>query len=391
VRVLVSTTAGAGHFGPLIPFARACSSAGHEVVVAAPESFRSQVVAAGLEHQAFPDAPAELMGPIFERVPLLSFEQANEVVVTEVFGRLDAQAAFPGLVGIIERWRPDVVLREPSEFGSLVAGLAAGVPLVDVAIGVVATTEYMVPHLVDPLAELSALAGIPERVAIDAVLSTPTLTVVPDALDEALGTHSSGDTHRFHDVSLDGRSGELPGAWGDPAHPLLYVSFGSIAAGLPGFAQVYPEVVSAFAERPVRVLLTTDRAVDPDDLGAPPANVRVEQWWPQSEVMRHCSAMVGHGGFGTTMAGLAGGVPQVVVPLFSFDQRVNAEHLAAVGAGLHVEGGPGAMSAAADAAARLVEEPAFREAARAVADDMAALPPVSEAVGLLERSTGSGP
>jgi len=39
MRVLVSTTANDGHFGPLQPFARACTAAGHEVRVAAPASY----------------------------------------------------------------------------------------------------------------------------------------------------------------------------------------------------------------------------------------------------------------------------------------------------------------------------------------------------------------
>ena len=56
--------------------------------------------------------------------------------------------------------------------------------------------------------------------------------------------------------------------------------------------------------------------------------------------------MIGHGGFGTTMGALAAGVPQVVVPLFSFDQIVNGEHVAAVGAGLTVERGPAAVEQA---------------------------------------------
>ena len=48
--------------------------------------------------------------------------------------------------------------------------------------------------------------------------------------------------------------------------------------------------------------------------------------------------MIGHGGFGTTMAALAAGVPQVVVPLFAIDQFVNAEQVAAVHAGVQVLG-----------------------------------------------------
>ena len=41
MRVLFSTTAGAGHFGPLIPVANACVAGGEAVAVAACEQFES--------------------------------------------------------------------------------------------------------------------------------------------------------------------------------------------------------------------------------------------------------------------------------------------------------------------------------------------------------------
>jgi UDP:flavonoid glycosyltransferase YjiC (YdhE family) len=86
VRVAFSTTAGSGHFGPLIPFARACREAGHEVEVAAPASFAAAVLAAGFDHVPFADVPPEVMEPIRGRLPELSFEEANETVMAEIFG-----------------------------------------------------------------------------------------------------------------------------------------------------------------------------------------------------------------------------------------------------------------------------------------------------------------
>ena len=80
--------------------------------------------------------------------------------------------------------------------------------------------------------------------------------------------------------------------------------------------------------------MTTGSGLDLDSLGPIPANARVERWWPQADVMPAASAMVGHGGFGTTMMALAAGVPQVVVPLFAGDQHVHAAQVASVGAGL---------------------------------------------------------
>lgn len=251
--------------------------------------------------------------------------------------------------------------------------------------------EYIVPLVAAPLADLDALAGLPEGAAATVMRTTPTLTCVPAVLDGARppGASGSGPVLRFRDDSLVSEQGALPDAWGDPSHPLVYVSFGSVAARLGGLAGLYPAVLAAFADRPVRVLLTTGQGIDPANLAPVPANARVERWWPQADVMPHTAAVVGHGGFGTTMAALAAGVPQVVVPLFAMDQRINAEHVAAVGAGLQLDGGPAAIAALPDAVTRLLAGTSHREAARAVADEMAALAPVADAVTTLQRIASS--
>lgn len=386
VRVLVSTTAGSGHFGPLIPLARACLAAGHQVVVGAPDSFATSVAAAGLEHRPFADTAPDLMGPVFGGLSALSFKEANKVVVAEVFGRLDARAALPGILEIIDEWGPDLVLREPCEFGSLVAARAAGVPQAVVDIGMSEFTDWMVPIVSDSLGELDVLGGLPAGTAVTTMRSTPTLTCVPAALDPTARTEpDSGPIHRFRDDSLAVGHGSLPAPWGDPSQPLVYVSFGSVAAQAGEFRGLYPQVLAAFAAQPVRVLLTTGAGLGPDDLPPAPDNVHVEQWWPQADVMPHAAAVVGHGGFGTTMAAVAAGVPQVVVPLFAFDQRINAQHVAAIGAGLNLDGGSAALPAVPDAVAELLADPSYRSAARRVAEEMAALPTLSDAVTILER------
>lgn len=387
VRVLVCTTANSGHFGPLLPVARACITAGHEVVVAAPTSFADDVAAAGLQHRPFADPSPESMGAVFARVASLPFEEANELVVSDVFARLDAQAALPGLLETIEDWAPDIVVREAAEFGSLAAAESAGVPQAVVAIGTSAMTDAITPLVAAPLSELDALAGLPEGAAMVTQRTTPTLTCVPASLDGVLlpDRPAAGPLHRFRDESLVGGPGTLPQAWGDPSHPLVYASFGSVTGGLQGLAGMYPAVLSAFADQPVRVLLTTGHGIDPADLEPIPANARVERWWPQADVMPYAAVVVGHGGFGTTLTAVAAGVPQVVVPLFSLDQRINAAAVAASGAGLDLDGGPSAMGGLPEAVARLLSEASYRHAARAVAEEMAALPPLAEVVAILER------
>ena len=371
----------------MVPLARACRDAGHEVRVAAPASFASAVAATGLDHAPFADVPPEVIGPIFGRLPELSRVEADRIVMAEVFGRLDAQAALPGLMELMASWRPDVIVREFCEFGSLVAAEKARVPHVEVAIGLAAAYGSALPVVASPLAELDAIAGLSEGTAYRALASGTVLSCVPaevDGLDQTAGRPA----RRFRDASLTAVEGPPPPPWGDQGHPLVYITFGSVAAGLPPFAGIYLSVLDALSGEPLRVLMTTGSAIEPGSLAPLPANARVEQWRPQASVMPHTNAVVGHGGFGTTMVALAGGVPQVVIPLFAADQFVNAERVAAIGAGVCLDGGPEAVPALAPALAEVLGDPAYEEKALGVAAAMDMLPDVASSVSFLEQLGG---
>lgn len=387
MRILCSTTAGDGHFGPLVPIARACLAAGHEVCVAAPASFAGAVARAGLAHLPFADVPAERIGPVMARLPELSFAEANSTVMSEVFGRLDAQHALPGLHGILDQWRPDLIVREPAEFGSLAAAEAAGIPHVEVPAGVTAVMTWARPFLVEPLAELDALAGLPEGHLLAAAGTAPVLTSVPASMDAAASTEPSDPASRAvtrYRLLREPSHGRLPAEWGDPTHPLVYVSFGTVAAGLGVFAGVFPAALDALADLPVRVLLTTGHAGDLDLPRPWPSNAHVERFWPQGDVMPLAAAMVGHGGFGTTLTALAAGVPQVVVPLFTTDQELNAIAVANLGAGIRLDGGTAAIPTLGAVVPELLAHPHARESARQVANEIAALPAAAELVPVLE-------
>jgi hypothetical protein len=387
--VLCATTANDGHFGPLLPFARACSASGHEVRVAAPASYAASLARAGLAHEPFADAPPELIGPVMARLPTLPFEEADETVVREVFGRIDAQAALPALLETIETWRPHVVVRESAELGSLAAAERFGVPHVHACIGMHEVATRFAEAVCDPLQELGRLAGLAEGRLPGALAAETVLSLVPELLDFASGEvpPAAEAFHRFHEAS-SATDGHRPPEWGDPDVPLVYVTFGSVAGSLPPFAGVFREALDALADLDVRVLMTVGRKLDPQGLGPVPANAHVAQWVPQEAVLAHAAAVLGHGGFGTTMGALAAGVPQAIAPLFSFDQAVNGDHVAAVGAGLTAGAGAGAVERAAAALPRLLSDPSFAESARGVAAAMRELPPPAEAVTVLTDLVG---
>ncbi len=379
MRVLVCTTAGAGHFGPMVPFAEALRIAGHDVLVAAPQSFAPVVERANLAHHGVADADPEELQAIFAGLSCLPEEDANALIISEVFGRIDTTASLPGVEAVVDQWRPDLILRESAEFASYLVAEAAGIPHLHVAIGL-GLFDEIATKVVEP--SLTALGAAP---GLESLWSAPTVTLVPESLQAPATTPGAVSRHR--DVTAGDGAGPLPDWWSGSSDPLVYVTFGSVAAGFGLFPGLYRAVVDALAEVPVRVLLTVGDAGDPDELGTVPGNVHVERWWAQKDVMAHAAAMVGHGGFGTTLLGLAAGLPMVVMPLFA-DQPYNARRVESVGAGIVVEGGEAAAGSLPGTLQRLLSDSSYRTAAQRIAGDIAQLPPVAASVPFFEQAAG---
>ena len=137
------------------------------------------------------------------------------------------------------------------------------------------------------------------------------------------------------------------------------------------------------------VLVTVGPAGDPDGVGAMPANVRVERFVPQDEVLPRCTAVVCHGGSGTLLASLAHGIPLVCVPRAA-DQFRNAANLARVGAGVSLTGDEVSEAGVRTALGQILETPAIRTATRGLAEEIATMPSDAETAAAIEAFVGAG-
>ena len=350
MRIMFATGQGGGHFGPLVPFARAFQHAGHEVLVAAPYSAAAMVERAGFAFHGLgePHDRSAAWAPVFN-----GNSPGAAVVIPELFVGLDARAALPRMLELVEDHRPDLIVRETCEFASAVAAERFGVPLLDVGVHLDAAIDAG-----DGLADLAADA-LDELGPHALRRPRPVFTCAPPSL-------STGDPEieRF-------RTETQPRV----DRSLVYVSFGSEIRSPEPFI----EAAHALAGVPKPVLMTIGRHLDPADLGPLPANVRVERWVPQAEVMPRTAAMVGHGGSGSTLQALAAGVPIAFLPRF-VDGPANAQRVAALGAGI--------VATSAAQVTELLLDVSYREAAERLAEEIRALPPVADAVSSAVRSAG---
>jgi hypothetical protein len=207
----MATTGGAGHFAALVPFARALEASGHEVRVAAPASFAGSVLAAGLREERLDDTSPAALGAVFARLPSLSMLEANRVVVREVFAGLDAHAVLPGLRALVDRWQPDVIVREPAEFASYVVAEERGIPHVQVNAG---RTGYS--SVLPAVEDLWDQPGCPSGPT--GLVTTPRWTLLPRSLDPPSRLFSE-EPARFREAPAAGAEPALPDWWGAPDAP----------------------------------------------------------------------------------------------------------------------------------------------------------------------------
>lgn len=140
--------------------------------------------------------------------------------------------------------------------------------------------------------------------------------------------------------------------------PLALVSFSTTFQNHVGDLQ---RVIDAIAELPIKAVVTLGGPVEACEFTAP-ANVALVDSAPHQQVMAEASLVVTHGGHGTVIKALANGLPQLIMP-HGRDQADNAVRVTERGAGLSLPADAGVKTIRA-ALLRLLEEPAFTEAAR---------------------------
>ncbi len=367
MRFLFSTNPQDGHFRPMVPLARALEAVGHDVVFATDAGWLVHVEAEGLA--AIPagrphaDAAAYL-ATFREEILALPIEERRPYLFTHLFAEFQAPRKVSELIEAGRTWRADAIVWESCDLAGPIAAAVLGVPSINHSFGTMVTLASLErgAKAVAPLWDAERLEPDPHAGAFRGLyldLSPPSFS----------WERPLGNSLPLRPVGSAGQ----PLEWATELNrPLVYATLGTVH-NAPTLFRTLLDSLDSGAD----AVLTVGRNVDPRELGPIPANVRVEQFVPQAQLLPVCDAVISHGGSGTTLAALAHGLPLVLVPQGA-DQFDNAARAERAGAAIVLR--PGDVTAAAVRAAvrRVLEDPAFRAGAEAVRTEIEAMPDADE-------------
>lgn len=376
MRLLVTFVGGLGHLAPLLPLARAARAAGHEVAIAGSGGLVPRIEEAGFTAYATsPEPHHDQAAASRPREPLEVMDaRATEVEFADNFADRGARRMAGAVPDVIERFRPDLVLRDETDLGTTVAAELAGVPVAThlvLASGLLVRPELVAPRL-DVVRAEHGLAPDPglTRLTTGVMLS-----------DFAPSFRNPEAPLRVEPLHYRSADVPVPRARSGPAG--VYVTLGTIFN--KGSGDLFERLLAGLAELDADVLVTVGRGLDPADLGAQPAHVRVERFVPQAEVLPTVDLVVSHGGSGSLMATLAHGLPSLLLPLGA-DQPHNARRALELGLASALDASTCSATAVESAAREVLADAATRHRCLAVAEEVRALPDVSAAVAALETA-----
>lgn len=379
MRILFTFAGGSGHLEPLAPFARAAEVAGHTVAFAGRPWMVPKVEALGFS--AF--AAGSDVGLTPRRLPLAEVDMEREMrVIGGGFGRRIAREQAADLLVRCNDWQPDLLVCEEVDFGAMLVAERLALPYATVL--VIAAGSFIRPQIVAaPLNEVRAEHGLPP----DPELAMPRRYLIlspfpPSYRDPADPLPPTAYSVRLFERNITPNDAVPPWIARLATAPTVYFTLGTVFNMESG--DLFYRVLAGLRDLPINLVVTVGRDIDPAEFGPQPANVYIERYVPQAVLLPHCDLVVSHGGSGSVMGALAHGLPMVVIPMGA-DQPLNAARCATLGVAEVLDAVKATPHMVRAAVTTVLANPAYRQIAERMRDEIAALPGPAHAVMLLER------
>lgn len=377
MRVLFTAHGALGHVLPLTPAARVLVDAGHDVLFATAPQLCPAVGERGLAAAAaglnddLAVAEARRRWPKAAAAPAATW-------TPRMFCEIAAPAMVADLARIVDRWRPDVVVREEGEHGGPAAAAAAGLPWLTHGWGSPLPEPAALDGLRPLLAPAWAQAGmsVPEGVAI---YGAAVLDPCPPSLYGQVP--ALPNRHAIRPGALVTKSDERA-----DSGRRAYVGLGTVPL-FNDAPDLLHAAVDALLELDFDVTVTTGRQEVAGKLKRlERRRVTAAPWVDLADVLASCTVAVCHGGAGTVLAALAAGVPLLVVPRGAPSQARMAEACQARGAARAVDWTGANLHEFRDALAAVASSEPMRAAAAELAGEIAAMPPPTRVEAVLQAA-----
>lgn len=377
MRVVITCIPQTGHITPLMPLAEAFVAQGDDVVVASGPDAEGPVTSRGLPFHEVTPAFGEWYETLRKRTrglpgDGLAPERVEGYFLPRLFGEVGMALTIDGVLELCREFAPDLLVFDPVMYAAPLAGAVTGVPIA--------------LHTVGPLDEPAVLDLVGDAVSpiwrefghdlppSAGVYNGRTVTICPPSMDP-----SAASIPRVQSL----RPTALPTHSRETSDPVVYITLGTFSNN----PDVFRLILGALAEEPVSVVATIGKDNDPAELAPAPANARVERFIPQADLLPRCAAVIHHAGAGTTFGVLAHGIPSVALPQ-SADNFTIAGRLATAGASVTLMPDDVSSDAIVAALHRVLTEPAHRQAAERLAEEIAAMPSPAEVAAALRAELG---
>jgi UDP:flavonoid glycosyltransferase YjiC (YdhE family) len=380
VRVLMSCIPSEGHFRPLLPLADALADRGHEIAFATAAAWQPRV-----EEERFPFLAAGIsqvearaqMREAFAEIFALPPQTRRVEAFTTIFAVTHAPQKLRALLDAARSWSADAIVYDSGDLAAPVVAASRGIPSVNHSFGA------MIPLAVLKRAE-EGVAAVWREADLDPAPYAGAFTglYVDIAPPSFAWEQPLGENVRLRPVPT--AAGEPPPWLAELAPPLVYVTMGTVYND----PALFRPLVDAL-DGQVSAVVTLGRGGDPAGVGPVPPRVRIESFVPQAGVLPSCSAVVCHGGSGTTLGALAHGVPLVLVPQGA-DQFDNAARCLAVGVAVIVGQDELNADTVRHALRKVLDDPSFAAAATRVAAEIDEMGTPAEVAAAVEAYVARG-
>jgi UDP:flavonoid glycosyltransferase YjiC (YdhE family) len=383
MRVLFTTQPGDGHYQTIAPVAAALQRAGHEVTVACSASFVPTVEGHGLPAFAcgYDWLVATSPYTFQSREGAAPVPAGREWLRRQAFLRLITERMLDDLLVLGRAWMPDLVARETAELAGCVAAEHWAIP--HVVIGKMLGADYRQRIRHAPLLAMMRMrAGLPPDPEVAMPYRYLQLIPEPPSFhppDEPLAPVA----HFVRPGREDRTSDDGVPPWLESLHglPVVHATLGTV---MNRSSSLLESILHALRDEPVHLILTIGRNQDPARYGPQPDHVRIARYIPHSLLLPHCDLVLTQGSIHSVIAALAHGLPLVLLPIAGEQPHV-AARCAAIGVGRVLDSSERTPEAIRGAVRAVLSNHAYARQAQCLRAEIAAMPGIEHAVGLLER------